>query len=94
MTIDKPLSVVGLANHRVLLDDVQVTGLAVGETVLLTVHLSNQGNQPAQNVLGQLFEVTDHPDVEILDKRGTRESGGSGGATRDKKNNGQARRPA
>ena len=43
-------------------------GLHPGETARLSVYLSNRGNEPARGVAGQLFEVVDHPDVEVLDK--------------------------
>ena len=43
-------------------------GLHPGETALLQIFLMNQGNETARNVAATLFEVEDHPDVEILDK--------------------------
>jgi hypothetical protein len=43
-------------------------GLHPGETALLQIFLSNQGNETARNVAATLFEVSDHPDIEILDK--------------------------
>ena len=39
-----------------------------GETAYLKIWLSNQGNETARYVDGRLYEVVDHPDVEILDK--------------------------
>lgn len=43
-------------------------GLHPGETAYLQIYLSNRGSEPARNVAGTLEEITDHPDVEILDK--------------------------
>jgi hypothetical protein len=46
-------------------------GLHPGESAYLRIHLSNQGNETARWVDGQLSEEADHPDVEILDKFAT-----------------------
>ncbi len=43
-------------------------GLHPGETVQLIVLLSNRGSEPATDVTATLFEVGDHPDIEILQK--------------------------
>jgi len=46
-------------------------GLHPGETAYLWISVSNRGNETARWVDGQLSEIVDHPDVEILDKYAT-----------------------